>query len=179
MGQIVHSLTSEEIKIMVSVVVLILHFVFVRFRVYEKVLFFLAGYSNVVNAFLQFLISVLAEMKHEEVKKILREIGLQIYILVEQWARKTDAKGEQKFEKFLEIMKGMGVDVDRNKNEITKFVEIVNFVQNNTNDNFFEKAKEVVNDVFASKITTNILGKFVKIMLGIFGILKVRGMMVK
>ena len=172
MGQLFHSLSSEEIKIIVSVVLLILHFVFLRFRLYEKILFFLAGHSNVVNAFLQFLISVLAEIKNEEVKKILREVGLQIYILVEQWAKKNEKKGEEKFQKFLEIVKGLGVDVDENIKEITKFVEIVNFVQNNTTDNFFDKAKEVVNDVFLPKITTKILGKVVKIVLGVFGILK-------
>jgi hypothetical protein len=66
----------------------------------------------------------------------------------------------------------MGVDVDRNKNEITKFVEIVNFIQNNTSDNFFENAKKVVKDIFSSKISINILGKFVKIVMGFFGILK-------
>jgi hypothetical protein len=172
MEQLVHSLTADDVKIIVSVVVLILHFVLVRFRVYEKVIFFLAEHSNVVNAFLQFLISILLELKNEEVKKILRDVGLQIYILVEQWAKKNEKKGDEKFEKFLEIMKGLGVDVEGNKKEITKFVEIVNFIQNNTTDNFFEKAKKVVNDVFSSKISTNILGKFVKIMLGIFGVLK-------
>jgi hypothetical protein len=172
MGQIVHSLTEEEIKIIVSVVVLIVHFILIRFRIYEKVLFFLAGHSNVVNAFLQFLISVLAEIKNEEVKKILREAGLQIYILVEQWAKKNEKKGEEKFEKFLEIMKGIGVDVEKNMKEITKFVEIVNFVQNNVSDNFFDKAERVVNEVFKSNLTTKILGRFVKIVMGVFGILK-------
>jgi hypothetical protein len=172
MEQLFHSLTSEEIKIIVSVVVLIVHFILIRFRIYEKVLFFLAGHSNVVNAFLQFLISVLAEIKNEEVKKILREAGLQIYILVEQWAKKNEKKGDEKFEKFLEIMKGIGVDVERNIKEITKFVEIVNFVQNNESGDFFDKSKKVVNEVFKIPITTKILGKFVKIVIGIFGILK-------
>jgi len=172
MGQLVHSLSSEEIRIIVSVVVLILHFVFVRFRLYEKILFFLAGHSNVVNAFLQFLIAVLAELKNEEVKKILREVGLQIYILVEQWAKKNEKKGDEKFEKFLEIIKGIGVDVEKNIKEITKFVEVVNFVQNNESGDFFDKAKKVVNEIFKIPITTKILGKFMKIVMGVFGILK-------
>jgi hypothetical protein len=169
MGQLVQ---GEEIKIIVSVVVLIVHFIFARFRVYEKFLFFLAGHSNVVNAFLQFLISLLAEIKNEEVKKILREAGLQIYILVEQWAKKNEKKGDEKFEKFLEIMKGIGVDVEKNMKEITKFVEIVNFVQNNEKEDFFDKSKKVVNEVFKISITTKIVSKFVKIVLGVFGILK-------
>jgi hypothetical protein len=172
MGQLVYSLTSEEVKIIVSVVVLIVHFVLVRFRVYERVLFFLARHSNVVNAFLQFLIAVLAELKNEEVKKTLREVGLQIYILVEQWARKNEKRGDEKFEKFLEIMKGIGVDIEKNMKEITKFVEIVNFVQNNTTDNFFDKAKKVVNEIFKIPITTKILGRCVKVVMGIFGIIK-------
>jgi hypothetical protein len=172
MEQLVHSLTAEEVKVIASVVVLIVHFVLVRFRIYEKILFFLAEHTQVVNAFLQFLITVVAELKNEEVKKILREVGLQIYILVEQWAKKNEKKGDEKFEKFLEIMKGIGVDVEKNMKEITKFVEIVNFVQNNTTDNFFDKAKKVVNEIFKIPIATKILGKFVKIVVGVFGILK-------
>jgi len=172
MGELIHSLTAEEIKIIVTAVVLIVHFVLVRFRVYERILFFLGAHSNVVNAFLQFLISVLAELKNEEVKKILREAGLQIYILVEQWAKKNEKKGDEKFEKFLEIMRGIGVDVEKNMKEITKFVEIVNFVQNNTKEDFFDKARRVVNEIFKIPITTKILGKVVKIVMGVFGILK-------
>ena len=162
----------EEIEVFVFVVVLILHFIFVRFRVYEKVLFFLASHLQVVDAFLNFLIVILAELKSEEVKKVLREFGIQIYILVEQWAKKNGKRGEEKFEKFLEIMKEIGVDVEKNMNEITKFVEIVNFVQNNESGEFFDKAKKVIDEVFKVRITTKILGKFVKIVLLVFGILK-------
>jgi hypothetical protein len=168
MGQLV----GDEVKIIVSAVVLIVHFILVRFRVYEKVLFFLAGHLNIVNAFLQFLLSVLAELKNEEVKKILRDVGLQIYILVEQWARKNGKRGDEKFQKFLEIVKGLGVDIDTNIKEITKFVEIVNFVQNNVNDDFFDKAKKVVNDIFKIPITTKIIGNFVKIVSSLFGVLR-------
>ncbi|MFZ8805031.1 MAG: hypothetical protein ACO2PO_18920, partial [Candidatus Calescibacterium sp.] len=92
--------------------------------------------------------------------------------LVEQWARKNGKRGEEKFEKFLEIMKEIGVDVEKNMNEITKFVEIVNFVQNNESGEFFDKAKKVIDEVFKVPITTKILGKFVKIVLSVFGILK-------
>jgi len=162
----------EEIEMLVFVVVLILHFIFVRFRLYEKILFFLASHLQVVDAFLNFLIVMLAELKSEEVKKVLREFGIQIYILVEQWARKNGKRGEEKFEKFLEIMKEIGVDVEKNMNEITKFVEIVNFVQNNESGEFFDKAKKVIDEVFKVRITTKILGKFVKIVLSVFGVLK-------
>jgi len=163
---------EEGIELLVFVLVLILHFIFVRFRVYEKILFFLASHLQVVDAFLNFLIVMLAELKSEEVKKVLREFGIQIYILVEQWARKNGKRGEEKFEKFLEIMKEIGVDVEKNMNEITKFVEIVNFVQNNESGEFFDKAKKVIDEVFKVPITTKILGKFVKIVLLVFGILK-------
>jgi len=162
----------EEIEMLVFVVVLILHFIFVRFRLYEKILFFLASHLQVVDAFLNFLIVMLAELKNEEVKKVLREVGIQIYILVEQWARKNGKRGDEKFEKFLEIMKEIGVDVEKNMNEITKFVEIVNFVQNNESGEFFDKAKKVIDEVFKVRITTKILGKFVKIVLSVFGVLK-------
>ena len=162
----------EEIEVLVFVVVLILHFIFVRFRLYEKILFFLASHLQVVDAFLNFLIVMLAELKNEEVKKVLREVGIQIYILVEQWARKNGKRGDEKFEKFLEIMKEIGVDVEKNMNEITKFVEIVNFVQNNESGEFFDKAKKVIDEVFKVRITTKILGKFVKIVLSVFGVLK-------
>jgi hypothetical protein len=51
-------------------------------------------------------------------------------------------------------------------------VEIVNFVQNNESGDFFDKSKKVVNEVFKIPITTKIVSKFVKIVLGIFGILR-------
>jgi hypothetical protein len=172
MRQLVHSLSSEEIKLIISAVLIIIHFVLVRLKVYEKVLFFLAGHSALVGSFLQFLVSILAEIKNEELKKILRDIGIQVYILVEQWAKKNEKKGDEKFEKFLEIMKGIGVDVEKNIKEITKFVEIVNFVQNNESGDFFEKAKKVVNEIFSTSLTTKISRGFVKIIGVIFGILK-------
>jgi GTP-binding protein EngB required for normal cell division len=172
MGQLVHSLTEEEIKIIVSVVVLIVHFVLVRFRLYERVLFFLARYSKIMSAFVLFLIEEVEKIKDEKTKKILKEVGLQAYLLVEQYAKKTKIKGNEKFEHFLEILKEYGVNVERDKYEIHKFVEVVNFIQNNTKDDFLDKAKEVINEMFKIPLPTKILGNFVKIVMGIFGILK-------
>jgi CRISPR/Cas system CSM-associated protein Csm2 small subunit len=172
MGQLVHSLPSEEIKIIVSVVVLIVHFVLVRFRLYEKLLFFLARYSKIVNAFVLFLIEEVEKIKDEKTKKILKEVGLQAYLLVEQYAKKTGIKGNEKFEHFLEILKEYGVNVERDKWEIHKFVEVVNFIQKNTKDDFLDKAKEVINEMFKIALPTKILRNFVKIVMGVFGILK-------
>jgi hypothetical protein len=169
MGQLVHSLTSE----IVVVVVILLHFVLVRFRVYERVLFFLARYSKIVNAFALFLIEEVERIKDEKTKKILKEVGLQVYLLVEQYARKTGIKGNEKFEHFLEILKDdYGVNVERDKWEIHKFVEIVNFIQKNTKEDFLDKAKEVINEMFKTPLTTKILRSFVKIVRGFFGILR-------
>jgi hypothetical protein len=164
MEQLVHSL--------VAVVVLIVHFVLVRFRLYERLLFFLARYSKIVNAFALFLIEEVERIKDEKTKKILKEVGLQVYLLVEQYARKMGKKGNEKFEHFLEMLEEYGVNVERDKWEIHKFVEIVNFIQKNTKEDFLDKAKEVINEMFKVPLTTKILRNFVKIVTGVFGILK-------
>jgi len=172
MEQLVHSLTAEEGKIIVSVLILIVHFVLVRFHLYERLLFFLARYSKIVNAFVLFLIEEVEKIKDEKTKKLLKEVGLQVYLLVEQYAKKSNIKGNEKFEWFLEIMKDYGADVERDVEEIKKFVEIVNFIQNNTKEDFLDKAKEVINEMFKTPLTTKILRNFVKIVVGVFGILR-------
>jgi hypothetical protein len=172
MRQLIHSLAEEEIKIIVSAVVLIVHFVLVRFHLYESLLFFLARYSKIVNAFVLFLIDEVEKIKDEKTKKILKDVGLQVYLLVEQYAGKTGIKGNEKFEHFLEMLKEYGVNVERDKGEIHKFVEIVNFIQRNTKEDFLDKAKEVINEMFKVPLTTKILRNFVKIVTGVFGILK-------
>jgi hypothetical protein len=172
MRQLVHSLTAEEVKIIVSAVVLILHFVLVHFHLYERLLFFLGRYSKIVNAFVMFLKDEVEKIKDEKTKKILKEVGLQVYLLVEQYASKTGLKGNKKFEHFLEILKDWGADVERDADEIKKFVEIVNFIQNNTKEDFLDKAKKFVDELFEVPLTTKILRNFVKIVSLIFGILK-------
>jgi hypothetical protein len=51
-------------------------------------------------------------------------------------------------------------------------VEIVNFIQRNTKEDFLDKAKEVINEMFKVPLTTKILRSFVKIVMGFFGILR-------
>ena len=166
-------IANEEKNIIVLVVVLIVHFVLVRFHLYERLLFFLARYSKIVNAFVLFLIEEVEKIKDEKTKKVLKEVGLQVYLLVEQYARKSNIKGNEKFEHFLEILKDdYGVNVERDKLEIHKFVEIVNFIQRNTKEDFLDKAKEVINEMFKVPLTTKILRSFVKIVVEVFGILK-------
>jgi len=166
-------IANEEKDIIVLVVVLIVHFVLVRFHLYERLLFFLARYSKIVNAFVLFLIEEVEKIKDEKTKKVLKEVGLQVYLLVEQYARKSNIKGNEKFEHFLEILKDdYGVNVERDKWEIHKFVEIVNFIQKNTKEDFLDKAKEAINEMFKVPLTTKILRSFVKIVGGFFGILK-------
>jgi hypothetical protein len=166
-------IANEEKNIIVLVVVLIVHFVLVRFHLYERLLFFLARYSKIVNAFVLFLIDEVEKIKDEKTKKVLKEVGLQVYLLVEQYARKSNIKGNEKFEYFLEILKDdYGVNVERDKWEIHKFVEIVNFIQKNTKEDFLDKVKEVINEMFKTPLTTKILRNFVKIGMKIFGILR-------
>jgi len=157
-------------------VVLVIHIVLVKMRVYERTIFFLSGRVDLVRRVIEFLISLLVEEKKQKVREILKEVGLFYYILVEKWGEREGKKGDEKFEKFLELIReGIGKVEEWETNEIRdsarRFADIVNFIQKNTpSERFIERAEEVIKSMGDGNKLVKVLGKVAKWVLLFFGI---------
>jgi len=165
----------NEVEFWVGVVVLV-HIVLVKMKVYERTIFFLSGRVDLVRRVIEFLISLLVEEKKQKVREILRDVGLFYYILVEKWGEREGKKGDEKFEKFLLLIKeSLGKVEEWETNEIResvrRFADIVNFIQKNTpSDRFIERAEEVIKSMGNGNKLVKVLGKVAKWVLLFFGI---------
>jgi len=151
------------------------HLVLVKVKGYEKLIFWLAGRSDLVRVFLELVFKILAEEKKSKVKDILKEVGLIYYILVEKWGERTGKKGDEKFERFMELLdeqlRRFKITKEEVKEDVKRFTEVVNYIQKNTQGEvFLKRADEVIKHITNNSKTVKVIGKVVRIILKFFGI---------
>jgi len=156
-------------------VVAVGHLVLVKVKGYEKLIFGLAGRSDVVRLVLELIFKILAEEKKEKIKDILKEVGLIYYILVEKWGEREGKKGDEKFEKFMELLSEnlsrVKIRKEEIRDEVKRFTDVVNYIQKNVKEDvFFKRAEEVIEHMTNHRKMVMIVGKVVRVILKIFGV---------